>query len=101
MGHLVHAASQLITEVGDLVKDAKVETLPEEDGLGFNRSIRFDLDTSKSLPDEVVQALESDDRIESIVKSNKGVRVTFVPDPRADSAAPFGVAEGAAVLSEG
>ena len=89
MGHLVQAARQLMAEVADF--GGEVEILDEEDGLGFNRSIRLDKTLVGNLPDEEVEALLSDPRVEDVVKSSKGVRVTFVADTRADSAAPFGL----------
>lgn len=100
MGHLVHAAEQLISEVSELVPKSSAEILDDVDGLGFNRSIRFDPDTSKALDDAVVQALEQDERIAEIVKSNKGARVTFVDTVAADRADSFGVVAAAAVANE-
>lgn len=91
MSHIVPAARQLSREVED-VTGKSPEVLGDVDGLGFQRSIRLSPSAAKTLGDDVLTALESDVRVDSVVKSSKGVRVTFVADTRADSIHEFGLA---------
>lgn len=80
---LVRAAKQLISELEPLGL-GKIEVLKERDGLGFQRELRFDKDLTTALGDDVLAALAADPRVEQTVKSNKGVRIVFVADHRAD-----------------
>lgn len=98
MSYLVLAARQLVKQVRDLIPGAEVQVLPEVDGLGMCRSIRFDPVTAR----KIGQTLDviNDPRIASIVRSSRGVKVTFVSDTRADRTHPFDVAEVHAVLNE-
>lgn len=92
MTYLVQAAQQLADEVHALgVKDATAEVVGEPDGFGFNREVRLNAAAVKALGDDVLEALAADDRIESTVSSNKGLRVVFVADSRADSREPYGL----------
>jgi hypothetical protein len=91
MSRVVPAARQLLAEVKSVTgKDG--EALTEVDGLGFQRSVRLSPAISKALGEDVLTALEDDPRIEAIVKSSKGSRVTFVADTRADLMTEFGLA---------
>lgn len=90
MSHLVPAARQLLREITDLGGSAKA--LDEKDGLGFQRSIRMSKATADRLGDDVLDALEANRRVAEVVKSPKGVRVTFVSTVAADSAEKFGLA---------
>lgn len=90
MSHIVPAARQLLSEVKAVGGSAAV--LDEKDGLGFQRSIRLTKATADRLGDDVLQALEGDRRVAEVVKSPKGVRVTFVPTADADKATTFGLA---------
>lgn len=98
MSRLVPAARRLIEEVRQVLPDAEVEELPEVDGLGFRRSIRFSKETAAELG-KTLDLIE-DPRIAAIVPSSYGVRVTFVDDTRADWPTPFGAAQAYAVLHE-
>lgn len=91
MSHVVPAARQLLREIGDI--GGKAEALDERDGIGFQRSIRMTRATAEKLGDVVLEALESDSRITEVVKSPKGVRVTFTTSAvRSGDARPFGLA---------
>jgi len=90
---LVQAGEQLIREVKALDSKAEVTVLDEVDGLGFHRDVRLNADAVRALGDDVIEALSSDPRIAETVRSNKGLRVTFVPGVEADQATSFGLAE--------
>jgi hypothetical protein len=90
MSRVVPAARQLIAEVEDV--GGSVTIIEDRDGLGFLRSVRLTNATAKRLGDDVLDALETDRRVAEVVKSSKGVRVTFVSSVAADSAEPFGLA---------
>lgn len=92
MPHVVPAASQLLTEIKNTT-GKKATVLGDVDGLGFQRSIRMSPEVAKALGDDVITALEGDARIEEVVKSAQGTRVTFVADTRADYTDEFGLAE--------
>ena len=92
MGHLVLAAKQLIDEVDEVAPKGEVTVADDVDGLGFNRVIRINAEATKVLGDTVVEALESDPRIEAVDRVNKGLRVTFVASTAADSSEPYGLA---------
>lgn len=96
MGHLVQAAAQLISEIEAL--GGKAEVIDDTDGLGFDRSIRLTPAEAKKYGD-AIEAI-SDPRIAEVVKSSHGVRVTFVPDTRADFRDTFDLAAAVAVLDE-
>lgn len=100
MSGLVQAARQLTREVKALGSKAEALPVGDTDGLGFQRSVRLNSEAVKALGDEVVEALEHDPRIAETVKSNKGLRVTFVSDVRADEATSFGLAEAVSVATE-
>lgn len=89
MSHVVPAARQLLAEIGELA--GKAEVLTERDGLGFYRSIRLTKATADKLGEDVLAALESDRRVAEVVKSSKGVRITFASTAAADNAEPFGL----------
>lgn len=91
MPRLVPAARQLASEV-EQVTGKTPEVLDDVDGLGFQRSIRLTPAAAKTLGEAVLAALEADRRVESVVKSSKGTRITFVSDTRADYATEFGLA---------
>ena len=90
MSHVVPAARQLLAEIDDLT--GKAEVIEEKDGLGFYRSIRLSKATADKLGADVLAALAADARVAEVVRSAKGVRVTFSSTVAADSAEPFGLA---------
>jgi hypothetical protein len=90
MSHVVPAARQLLSEIADV--GGKAEVLKERDGLGFYRSVRLTKATGDKFGDDVLEALQADSRVAEVVKSSKGVRVTFTASSAADSAEPFGLA---------
>jgi len=90
MSRIVPAARQLLAEIRD-VTGKSAEVLDDVDGLGFKRSIRLTPAMAKTLGDDVLAALGVDARVDTVVKSSKGVRVTFVADTRADRAEEFGL----------
>lgn len=90
---LVQAAQQLIDEVHAVHgRKDDVKALDETDGLGFQREVRLTPGVVKALGDDVLEALEADDRIEEIVRSSAGAKVVFVADSRADFNHSFDVA---------
>jgi hypothetical protein len=89
MTHIVPAARQLLSEITDM--GGKADALDDVDGFGFRRSIRMTKATADKLGDDVLEALEADRRVAEVVKSPKGVRVTFVATAAADRAEPFGL----------
>jgi hypothetical protein len=86
------AAKQLLKEIKAIYAEDDSEVLPERDGLGVQREIRIDKASASSMGADVLEALESDPRIAEMVRSNKGVRVVFVPTVQADYAHPFDLA---------
>lgn len=96
MGHLVQAARQLVDEVTAASPKSKVTVLPEVDGLGFNRSIRIEGSDAKKIADALDAA--DDRRVAGVVRSAKGLRVTFVTGTLADFRQPFELAGALAVL---
>lgn len=98
---VVQAAQQLIDEVHAVhgrKDDAKI--LEEVDGLGFQREVRLTPGAVKALGDDVLDALEEDDRIEEIVRSSAGAKVVFVVDARADFNHSFDVAAAVQAASD-
>ena len=93
MTHLVPAAQQMIDQIGD-----DVEVLDDVDGFGFARSIRLSPAAAKKYGD-ALEAMD-DERIAHMVKSSKGLRITFVADARADHTDPYPIDEVQAVLDE-
>lgn len=97
MTDLVHAARTLESEVAALRSSAKMKVAGEPDGFDRNRSVTFDAATTKWLT-PILDAL-GDDRVASVEEVGKQVRITFVPDARADRSHAFGLAEVDEVLN--
>lgn len=101
MSTIAPALRTLLTQVAQVFPGGSY-ALGEPDGIGFIRSVTFDPKTSKRL--SPILSIINDERIGDIAvsgsKSKPTVRVTFVPDTRADFATPFPLAEVRAALEE-
>lgn len=98
---VARAAQQLIDEVhGVHGRKDDVKILDDTDGLGFQREVRLTPGAVKALGDDVLEALESDDRIDEIVRSSAGAKVVFVADSRADFNHSFDLAAAVDAASD-
>lgn len=100
MARLPYAAKVLIGQVKIAKPKTKdPETVDEPDGLGVNRTIRFNKTVGKWLAPLLEEA--ADPRVQTLVgPDDKGLEVTFVADHRADDKAPFPLEDAAQVLDE-